>query len=84
MKRKPVNDRCCMNPDCSFHGQFGKGNIIRHSFYKTSSPGVEVRERDPDSRHAGRNRFEEAELPGCFHQPGASLFVLSCLGSDSA
>ena len=36
MKRKPVNDRCCMNPDCPLHGQFGKGNIIRHSFYKTS------------------------------------------------
>ena len=35
MKRKPVNDRCCMNPDCPLHGQFGKGNIIRHSFYKT-------------------------------------------------
>ena len=36
MKRKPVNDRCCMNPDCPLHGQLGKGNIIRHSFYKTS------------------------------------------------
>ncbi len=27
MKRKPVKDRCCMNPDCALHGQFGKGNI---------------------------------------------------------
>ena len=36
MKRKPVKDRCCLNPDCAVHGQFGKGNIIRHSFYKTS------------------------------------------------
>ena len=36
MKRKPVKDRCCMNLDCALHGQFGKGNIIRHSFYKTS------------------------------------------------
>ena len=36
MKRKPVNDRCCMNQDCLLHGKFGKGNIIRHSFYRTS------------------------------------------------
>ena len=36
MKRKPVKDRCCLNLDCALHGQFGKGNIIRHSFYKTS------------------------------------------------
>ena len=36
MKCKPVKDRCCMNPDCALHGQFGKGNIIRHSFYQTS------------------------------------------------
>ncbi len=27
MKRKPVTDRCCMNPDCLFHDQSGKGNI---------------------------------------------------------
>lgn len=25
-----------MNPDCLLNGLFGKGNIIRHSFYKTS------------------------------------------------
>ena len=36
MKRKPVQDRCCLNPECPLLGQFGKGNIIRHSFYKTS------------------------------------------------
>ena len=36
MKYTPVRDRCCMNLDCAVHGQFGKGNIIRHSFYKTS------------------------------------------------
>ena len=35
-KHKPVKDRCCMNPDCLLNGLFGKGNIIRHSFYKTS------------------------------------------------
>ncbi len=23
-----------MNPDCPLHGKLGKGNIIRHSFYK--------------------------------------------------
>jgi len=25
-----------MNPDCRLHGQFDKGNITKHSFYKTS------------------------------------------------
>jgi len=35
MKRKPIKDRCCMNPDCPLHGQFGKGNITKHSYYKT-------------------------------------------------
>ena len=35
MKRKPIKDRCCMNPDCQLHGQFDKGNITKHSFYKT-------------------------------------------------
>jgi len=35
MKRKPIKDRCCMNPDCSLYGQFGKGNITKHSFYNT-------------------------------------------------
>jgi hypothetical protein len=28
--------RCCPNPDCCFNGQFGKGNIIYHSFYTTT------------------------------------------------
>ncbi len=36
MKRKPVKDRCCMNPDCPLRGTFGNDNIIRHLFYKTS------------------------------------------------
>ena len=36
MKRKPVKDPCCLNLDCALHGQFGKSNVIRHSFYKTS------------------------------------------------
>jgi len=36
MKRKPVKDRCCLNAECPLHGQFGKGNITKHSFYKTS------------------------------------------------
>ena len=36
MKRSKSSSRCCPNPDCSFKGQSGKGNIIRHSFYITS------------------------------------------------
>jgi hypothetical protein len=36
MQRKPVKDRCCMNQGCLLHGKLGKGNIIRHSFYRTS------------------------------------------------
>jgi transposase-like protein len=35
MKYKPVRDRCCQNENCQDHGKFGKGNIIRHSMYKT-------------------------------------------------
>ena len=36
MKRSKSSSRCCPNPDCSFKGQSGKGNIIRHSFYITT------------------------------------------------
>ncbi len=36
MKRSKKSSRCCPNPDCSFKGQLGKGNIIRHSFYTTT------------------------------------------------
>lgn len=35
-KRKTIKDRCYLNAECSHHGQFGKGNIIRHSLYRTS------------------------------------------------
>jgi transposase-like protein len=35
MKNKNVKDRCCQNEKCNDHGKFGKGNIIRHSMYKT-------------------------------------------------
>lgn len=35
-KRQFIKDRCCLNPECPLHGQFGKGNITRHSFYITS------------------------------------------------
>ena len=34
MPRKPVPDRACSNPDCTLHAQFGKGNIVRHSFVR--------------------------------------------------
>jgi len=36
MKIRRSISRCCPNPDCCFNGQFGKGNIIRHSFYITT------------------------------------------------
>jgi len=35
MKYKPVGDRCCQNEKCQDYIKFGKGNIIRHSMYKT-------------------------------------------------
>jgi len=35
MKYKSVRDRCCQNEKYQDHGKFGKGNIIRHSKYKT-------------------------------------------------
>ena len=31
MKRKPVDDRACRDPDCTFYGHLARGNIIRHS-----------------------------------------------------
>jgi transposase-like protein len=34
MPRKPVTNRACPNPDCASHAQFGKGNIVRHSFIR--------------------------------------------------
>ena len=36
MKIERSSSRCCPNPACCFNGQFGKGNIIRHSFYTTT------------------------------------------------
>ena len=34
MHRKPVNHRFCPNPECSLHGQLGKGNVVRHGFIR--------------------------------------------------
>jgi transposase-like protein len=36
MKIRRGLSRCCPNPACPFCGQFGKGNIIRHSYYTTT------------------------------------------------
>ncbi len=36
MKIRGSISRSYPNPDCWFHGKFGKGNIIRHSFYTTT------------------------------------------------
>ena len=36
MKIRRSSSCCCPNPACSFDGQYGKGNIIRHSFYTTT------------------------------------------------
>jgi transposase-like protein/IS1 family transposase len=35
MKKSPVTDRCCPNPECPLYGKYGEGNISRHSFYST-------------------------------------------------
>ena len=36
MKSKnPIKNRCCPNTSCTHYEMFNKGNIIRHSFYKT-------------------------------------------------
>ena len=34
MPRNPVTNRSCDNAECTLHGQFGKGNIIRHGFFR--------------------------------------------------
>ena len=34
-RRQPITDRSCLNNDCYLHGQFRRGNIIRHSFNTT-------------------------------------------------
>ncbi|MCH8320538.1 MAG: hypothetical protein IH790_06260 [Acidobacteria bacterium] len=36
MKQSKNLSRACPNPDCPLSGEFGKGNIIRHSFYITT------------------------------------------------
>lgn len=33
MQRKSVRSPSCPNPKCTFHGQFGKQNIVRHGFF---------------------------------------------------
>ncbi len=33
MPRKPPQNRSCPDPNCTRHGQFGKGNIVRHGFF---------------------------------------------------
>ena len=35
--RKPIKDRACPNPDCPLYAKLRKGNIVRHSFYRTKS-----------------------------------------------
>ena len=35
MKKQPIKDQCCNNPNCHLHGQFNQGNIKLHSFYTT-------------------------------------------------
>ena len=30
----PIPNRSCQNPECDLHGQFGKGNIANHGFFK--------------------------------------------------
>jgi hypothetical protein len=57
IRRSP--SRCCPYPDCSLNGQFGKANIIRHSFYTTS--------------HASRISHGRAFLPKNIHG-GISIF----------
>ena len=34
MHRKPINDRFCPNTSCQLHGQFRRGNIVRHGFIR--------------------------------------------------
>ena len=36
MKQSKNLSRACPNPDCLLSGEFGEGNIIRHSFYITT------------------------------------------------
>jgi len=34
MPRRPVTNRSCNNAQCTLHGQFGKGNIVRHGLFR--------------------------------------------------
>jgi len=36
MGTRIVEDRRCPNRDCALHGRFGQGNIVVHSFYRTT------------------------------------------------
>lgn len=35
--RTPVKDRACPNPKCDQYAKTGKGNVVRHSFYRTKN-----------------------------------------------
>ena len=34
MRHNSSSRAACPNPECRFHGQVGKGNIIKHSFFR--------------------------------------------------
>ncbi len=46
MPRNPVTNRSCSNAQCTLHGQFGKGDIVRHGFFR--------RKRDPGTKALSR------------------------------
>ena len=34
MPRNPITNRSCNNAQCTLHDQFGKGDIVRHGFFR--------------------------------------------------
>jgi transposase-like protein len=87
MKIRRSISRCCPNPACCLNRQFGKGNIISHSFYITTQ-GRRRRYRlrecgktfssahgSPYYRlHKSRSLFDET-IPMCVHGIAISAMV---------
>jgi len=63
MKYKSVRDRCCRNEECQDHGKFGKGNIIRHSMYKTRQGR---RPKTVDSENRWFKKKQRQRIEGSF------------------
>lgn len=65
MRSRPVKDCYCPNRDCALHGRLGLGNIIRHSFYRTT----QGRRRRYRCTRCGKTFSSTTATPYRLHKP---------------